>query len=512
MTTALHHIIFKRPDPLVPGLLVPNLTLYQADGSEKDYLYINGFAVSRSGRSITTLLKVSRVMGLFWDYLVQVEGLFALGDPALRRSQILSGFVNGLARGTFIKSGNTGFEDRTGLFWRPLSPDVVRGLAHGFDVFINYMVNIFTESDPFHSRCQGIFSEAIPVSKGGRIPAGFGLLSHLSTTDSRDEPDTVLEHILAPDGRLSYFESPTKTFPREYVSPFLTEGYAKRTDVTDTLKDVDVTGRLYARLLSATGMRGCEPFHMFEEDFMLSGGRVVAYVRHPEQFRDPRRGGRTRVDVLREDYLMVPRTQATDRYKAGWKNLLMDRNNQAKVRWLPGSEDGVFMALSDYVLNVRTPIMRARRAKGLPDHPFLLICVRRNPSTKTEAGDPWTVPAAISSFKRAVGRLGKKKPAEAIEYRRENGMTRHALRHRYGKTLDDAGLSSKEIMIAMRHRSVLSSLVYRVPDDKEVSEKFDEAAQKIKDGKLDPYAGRHLTESEALEQLVHIAYRGGRWR
>ncbi|MBY3369066.1 hypothetical protein [Rhizobium laguerreae] len=187
----------------------------------------------------------------------------------------------------------------------------------------------------------------------------------------------------------------------------------------------------------------------------------------------------------------------------------MDRSYQAKIRWLPGSEDGIEMALSDYILNVRTPIMRARRAKGLFDHPFLLVSVKDNPATKTNAGDPWTVSATISSFKRAIGRLAKKYPAMELVYSREHGTTRHSTRHRYGKTLDESGLQSKQIMVAMRHRNALSSLVYRIPDETEISKSFDEAAKKIKDGKLDPFAGRHLTESEALEQLVHITLRGG---
>lgn len=462
----LHHVIRKVIHPTIPGLLVPQLILFDCNGEYTTYQPLIDYTVSNSALSITSHLKPVRVMGFLWDALVEAQGIPERDPSVIGRRRFLETFATHLARGT-ISWTDGKLRDRTGLFWSPLSVDVLNGFGHGFDCFINYMSDPENRdgNDPFSRMFKGLFDIEIPMSSSGRPLKGFGLLAHLNKRETEPAQPGLLDNVAQEDGGRHYLESPTKRFPRELFPVFLDEAF-------NTRRGIDATGRCFARLL-CLGLRSSETLLLWEDDVKIRNGKAVVFLRHPEAFRDRARGGRRRDEVLQRDYKMPPRTKRTDKLKLGWKDPALPKSLSARLEWMDGTEDGAFLVIADYILNARNPIMQQRRARGLPDHPYLLVATKAGKGV--EIGDPWSNAASISSFKRAVKRLARLRPKAGVEYGKDYGTTRHAVRHSFGKDAEELGLDDKQIMRMMNHKSILSSRVYRIPDPEEVHQKFEEA-------------------------------------
>ncbi|NEI50524.1 tyrosine-type recombinase/integrase [Rhizobium leguminosarum] len=506
MSKPLHHLIRKVIHPTVPGLLLPELILFNRRGEGTTYEPLVDFTVSRSAMSITSHLKPVRVMGFLWDALVENQGKPGRDARKIGRRRFLENFVTNLARGTIVWNDGE-LRDDTGLYWRPPSPDVLNGFACGFDAFVNYMSDPEDrpESDPFTEMCDGLFDLKILMSSSGRPVKGLGLLAHLKKNERTPTQPGLLDNVVEKSGRRSYLEAPTKEFSRVLLPTFLTEDFR-----TYSGRGIDASGRCFARLL-CLGVRSSEALLMWEDDIKIRNGKVEVFLRHPGKFRDRSRGNRTREEVLLEDYDMLPRTKMADKCKVGWKDPALKVSLSNRLSWLDGTEEGAFLVIADYILNVRNPIMQARRAKGLRDHPYLLVTTRSGKDFM--AGDPWTDAASISSFKRAVKRMAKRLPDEGIEYGKYHGTTRHAFRHSYGQDAEESGLDDKSIMRKMNHKSIFSSRVYRNKSEEDVHRQFEEANARRR-STTEPQI-RSTIPSAPMSESLDDFYRtimGARWR
>ena len=127
--------------------------------------------------------------------------------------------------------------------------------------------------------------------------------------------------------------------------------------------------------------------------------------------------------------------------------------------WLPiGIQAISWEALQIYLTRVRPSLIEARLRRGLPDHPFLLVC--DGSSRESSVGDLYTEAAFRGSWGRALGRLQARYGDPRLIVGKALGTTPHALRHSYGGLLADLGLKPDIIQECMHHVSPFSQLTY----------------------------------------------------
>ena len=136
----------------------------------------------------------------------------------------------------------------------------------------------------------------------------------------------------------------------------------------------------------------------------------------------------------------------------------------------PGIKEEFLECFLEYVGDVRPRLMRERRARGLPDHPFLLVSSgsAHHEDDDASAGNPYTLSALKKSWRRAMGRLQKLFPEADLRVRKHSGTSLHGLRHHYGASLARLGMTREEIQESMHHIHPNSSLVYTKPTPSEV--------------------------------------------
>jgi integrase len=203
-----------------------------------------------------------------------------------------------------------------------------------------------------------------------------------------------------------------------------------------------------------------------------------------------------------ERFNRVPRCDLLKGPEAvGWKGVRGDIDG-AFVHWLPdpGIGQAIATAIQVYRQTVRDPIMRIRRHMGLPDHPYLLISARAPAaSCGRRLGDPYSMSAFNSSWKRAVSLAYSAENLPIPDIVKRNGLTPHGCRHRYGQKLWDLGLDGAIIQQCMHHVNPFSQLVYTQQPVSKISQRLVEAAAgRATSGMNWGNVGRFLPTSEAL--------------
>ncbi|MBB3148223.1 integrase [Phyllobacterium trifolii] len=408
--------------------------------------------------------------------------------------------------GTIIPTPS-GLYDETGLYWSPCpSLDLLKSLGFSLEKFLDYLRINDRIGDPANlydimpsdgpDYLESTFA-AIKVS-------GFSFLKHLNNDDPAQKQTRMFSRIIGKEDR-TYTPSPTKRFPVQLLIPFLSEGFDTGNLDSITQTTFDETGRMLAILLLG-GSRRSEPLHLWTNDLHVVDDRLVVFLRHPQQFCD---GGGTenRQSTLIRKYNMLPRNIRADKCKAGWKNLLLDNDFSCQMHFLPwpGAREFLVRSYYHYIKNVRNPVMRIRKHRGLPDHPFFLINTRAIPSQGTEIGDPYTVAASIGSWRRAFARTIAKNPSVTLHVSKYHGTTPHGLRHLYGHTLASLGHNEIAIQKMMHHKSPLSSRVYTLSTDSEINRIFQEVEARLADSEFAPKFPAFRSVSSLLDDFVRIA-------
>lgn len=197
----------------------------------------------------------------------------------------------------------------------------------------------------------------------------------------------------------------------------------------------------------------------------------------------------------------------SDKFHSGWKGIKVGREYWAPLYWLPlpGLKEHFLASYLEYIRHVRPRLMRERRARGLSDHPFLLVSSgsARQEDDGTSVGDPYTRAAARNSWYRAISRLQRLYPDAGIVLAKTHGTTRHGLRHLYGTTLKQLGLPSEMVQECMHHISPRSQLVYQEPLGNEIHVTLTDAAENIRRGAHPLSEFRFRTMDEALLDPIH---------
>jgi hypothetical protein len=335
----------------------------------------------------------------------------------------------------------------------------------------------------------------------------FSLLAHVKKRNqTRPQPPSA--GLLERDDRRVGTDD-TKRFPIKYLVPLLAQAFVKCPVATDPLDREDVTGHLAAVLLAGGGIRESEPHHLWVNDITIVDGEPVVFLRHPQLSLIDLPDGSS---ITREEYLgkfcaMLPRNRMADKFHSGWKGIKLGSEHWAMMYWLPlpGLKEHFLAAYLEYIRQVRPKLMQARRSRGLPDHPFLLVSSGRaqQEGDNTSVGDPYTRVAARNSWSRAFNRLQHLYPDANLVLAKSNGTTRHGLRHLYGGTLAELGVSSEMVQECMHHISPRSQLVYKEPLKSAVHLTLSEAAENIRRGNHPLAAFRFQTTDEALRNPLH---------
>lgn len=493
-----------RSHPGDPRVRIPVLHLREPGNVvSRPYQPAVDFSFSISAKSEPTLLKLPHMLGFIWDALIEAEPDFGAASGGDAVKMFLIGLYRCLRYGTETWSP-TGLS-MSALRWPRRSAEVVYGLGYAFDDFVTFMSDRQADpDDPLLRRCPNLFSVTFKVATKGERNRDFSAVAHPPKPRRQDEqvasdkgPEpTLLEGVISPgDKRPPYFLSPTKRFPRDHLLDFLTNAF---TYGNSEKPRRDVTGEFAAKLLVG-GTRGAEVLHLWVNDLQITkSGELVSFLRHPSQYVEPSLG-QSRADILAK-YGLRPRNEERGRMRAGWKSPALNKEKWALITWLAGYEDLLKISFIEYILHVREPAMEERKARGLPDHPYLLVFPYSIPHLGVEVGDPYTMGAFGQSWKRAMDRRRATIGDPSLDHAKNLGTTKHAIRHLAGHTWIQDGLGLAAVMKILHHVSALSTSVYTLPDDWEIHKMAEEVKAKIRKGELSDSFRRPDTIEEAVRK------------
>ncbi|MGR9206385.1 hypothetical protein ACU8OG_21005 [Rhizobium leguminosarum] len=304
----------------------------------------------------------------------------------------------------------------------------------------------------------------------------FSFLSHIAKSSGNEivVRESVGKGVLPKSGASEPLKEPVKRFRIDILKPFLTVAFLKNPRASSLFDREDLVGQMSAAL-SLGAQRTSETLNLWTEDVEPKGEKVAGYLRHPQFFKRDTRGP-NRQEILLRDFGLVPRNLLRDRFEAGWKNPLLNAQFWARITWMPmpGFQPYLAKLLLRYLVEYRRPIMAQRRAKGLRDHPYLLVTSQNRPTLGIEIGDPYTAGAMRASWKRAFLRLARHFPDEDLRYGKQEGTTPHSVRHAAGHVFSELGAGPKDLQRLLHHISLLSQRIYTQPTDDEVHEKFED--------------------------------------
>jgi integrase len=315
---------------------------------------------------------------------------------------------------------------------------------------------------PQNALSSGRFLGAIEAAHAREVRKRFSKLYHLSARGEKRPPRADGVGAYGQDPRVR----PAKSFPRSLLSAFIFDGCRRERTSKDfshpLANEFNIPLMLALVLLAGSGIRKSELFHMFADDIRAEEVRLY----HPETgqyaWKGPAGGRLTgeRKTFLAKVHQRRPRNRYPKGHSqfAGWKEMLLDYgspNNYSVVQWIAPQLRELFVLLHGvYVRHVRP--------KGL-DHPYYFVSLSQG-----EFGEPWTVGGFNAAFATAMRKIGEAPDSD-------RGRNPHGLRHLYGQTLTDLGLSPRVIQHAMHHRSILSQLAYTKPSPQRAIEALEAA-------------------------------------
>ncbi|WP_416358096.1 tyrosine-type recombinase/integrase [Aureimonas phyllosphaerae] len=483
------------------GSDIPVLYVYRDSDSEKGERVENlmEFFRNNPSSSMRTKRNVADAVGLFHDFY-SAWPLTARAEPDDPRlvPQAYKAFCTHVRKGTD--------DDANTYHWHNLLkwPPRTEAEASRISNYVRAYFRFLADTDEVSSSLLARFDNGAE-SSGTNRKHDFSILRHLS------KPSPVRWVARADADRRDPAQSQILRFPPTHLTTFLHECFVSDQAADPTGGCRDETGRLFAALLAASGMRLSEGLNCWVSDFEFRGNRLLGHLRHPV-FYSERWAGQlmSRKDLLRKLYGLKPRPELGGSQKAGWKGMKMPPDYSADIYWSPIPNLSKYFAelFSDYILNVRPSIMAKRERAGYPDHPYLLVCAEESGSGPDGAiGRPYTAAAAYHAWQSAITRLGRKVGDTSLVPDKRKGTTPHGLRHLYGFTLAKCGFTEREIQEAMRHRSIRSSRAYTAHAPEDIHALLEEASDRIRGGHVVPFDMGRLSLGEALDGLSDRRFR-----
>ncbi|MDR9423838.1 MAG: gamma-mobile-trio recombinase GmtY [Marinobacter sp.] len=479
-TTPQHHAVFLQKQAHDRETKLPVLYL-QADGQVRPVTTLIEYFNAHPLKSDSWRKNTARSLGLFWDYCVATSGDKSIWESQNPHRAAFRSFAHALLVGTLSIDDDS---DSTGLYWPPTSQRATRNLVSALQQFIDWCVNqnlALPSATPKNGRPSSPEESIVFLAaavRQARKEKERSLLGHLKST--KEVAQKIVEkerrkivdlgrEIAPPSGDQEAID-----FPQHLIEPLLSRGFLLNRDPSlPIFEQEDVTAKMITLLMLFGGTRISEPFHLWFNDVIPDpnqGCKVV--LRHPSEAATylSGEGQKTRATYLRERGLRPRNTNGVGKsYRAGWKNLAVDKSLSAPVYFIHESAEYQFRAMYLYYLRYRSYLMKQRRAEGKPDHPFLFVSHGNG-----FVGEPYSISAYNGALERAYGRLEKNLHI-SIPIGKEYGTTPHGFRHRFGRMLEEAGMNVKLIQKAMRHRSPLSQQVYTTPTAERIESELEKA-------------------------------------
>ena len=466
--------------------------LYLIDETESlptAVLALLDYSRAHASRSATWHLERLRAFGSFVDFLVQHSRSFREQEKRSGRSRARSFFkryVNAMIKGT-ITYENGLLVDESGLFWKPRGLRAVKKRLEALQDIARW----FDSEGYGHGLLEAVATDVPSDASGAleflyssQLVKRISLLSHLS--QFRQVGPYRTKNLFGRDGS---FVSPVLSFPEDRIYSLLSQGFPD-----------DPSALVNTLLMIGGGTRESEGLHLWLSDIQFARDQATVFLFHPSEslVEHSENGKLSRREHLLRQFGRVPRSDHLKGPEAlGWKGVRGDVAG-ATIYWLPCPNFGRSMgaSLKHYIEHIRAPVMHLRLRMGLPDHPYLLISTSMNPPDGRNIGDPYTLAAFNSSWKRGVRRAYEADGLLPPVIAKENGNTPHSCRHRYAHHLKELGLDGAVIQHCLHHMNPLSHLIYVKPSDAAVSEKLNQAAA---NGVSENWAvNRFLSTSEAL--------------
>ncbi|MBY5635907.1 site-specific integrase [Rhizobium leguminosarum] len=431
------------------------------------------YCLKNAARSHTWMLNTVRTVGALIDFTMAMH-------PFLRRAQSTGSVENAhdemLQRFAKAFLGGTSLVDKGvrremySLFWQPRSAENARICLAALTTFLTSVSN---SSDEWSHAASPSYIDplsAVRLAYQSLARRSNNLLSHL---DYNAEP--APPHVFGGLFGSRKAGSRTYAFPVRYVWPLLFRGFERK-----RLRDVDETAKTIAFLLFAGGGRQSEPFHLWVQDVQFVDDDVYVFVHHPEEGDVVSASG----EILQRKVALQlkgegPRNRlGGKRRHSGFKGLDEEKDG-ALLHWLPVPQMTEILAtlLSNYITIVRPRIMRLRRARGLPDHPFLFVSSGETRANgRSDIGAPYTLSAFKSAWKRAVGRISTLYNDPTLVVRKHLGTSIHGTRHFYGRFLQSIGCDAETIRRCMHHKDIRSQIRYKKLTAQEINQLLNEKA------------------------------------
>lgn len=492
-TTPQHHAVFLQKQDHDRETKIPVLYL-QKDGQVKPVTALIEYFNAHPLKGDSWRKNTARSLGLFWDYCIATSNNKSIWGSKNPHRAAFRSFAHALLVGTVSIDSDS---DSTGLYWPPTSQRATRNLVSALQQFIDWCVDedlampSVTKKDLRPSSPEesiGFLSAAV---RQARKEKARSLLGHLKDTKQiaqkiaereRRKIVDLGQEIAPPPGDREAID-----FPEHLIEPLLSRGFVLSQDPSlPVFEQEDVTAKMITLLMLFGGTRISEPFHLWFNDVIPDSNQgCKVFLRHPSEASTylSGEGQKTRATYLRERGLRPRNTNGVKKsYHAGWKNLAVDKSLNAPVFFIHESAEYQFRAMFLYYLRYRDYLMKQRRSKGKPDHPFLFVSHGND-----TAGDPYSIAAYNSALERAYGRLEKNLHI-SIPFGKDHGTTPHGFRHRFGRMLEESGMPVKTIQKAMRHRSPLSQQVYTAPTAARIESELEKARNKV--------SGNYMLEKE----------------
>lgn len=416
-----------------------------------DYFLENQF------KSLSWQNNLVYIVGLFLDYIIACDQEQTYLENS-KKIYFFPDFIKLLHYGTIDINGDS----KLGLYWSPKKIYRVNRLVKDLYLFLdwNYNKNNYDKHNILSkSYIKMTLTEKIIHWKHFTHKKYLSILSHIKTFKQTANSSFYLSQ------KTSIYKSDISdlhAFPNEKIFDLLFLGFKSANN------KYDIRNILIIILMHFGGCRLSEPFHIFANDITEDPnieGKALVRLYHPEdgivKYYDSYSQKviiTTRKNYLQTKFNLMPRNLAVNTYRAGWKDLALDKTgaeNYALIHWFPSWAGNLFWSLYKIYITTILP-------KNL-SHPYLFVSLDQK-----NYGQPYTINAFRDSYTRAIKKIN-------MDCHKCDGTTPHAHRHAYGQNLEKAQIDPKIIQKALHHKSPLSQMVYTMPDIEAINTSLNKA-------------------------------------